>query len=385
MKYYSYRPPRLIRDPQGTNFNHSRHPIRKFAPLVGIAALLGVGVFGFAQVSSPPRDLIRVVSKQQVLGSVASSVDSQDKGLVGIMVPFLTTEINEYRIQQNPIQALAVGGAATDLNAALELKAGMSVDFETGETFYSYNGQSRLPMASITKVMTAMVALDLASLDEQFTVSRSATEVEPTVMGAYEGEKLTTRELVNASLLMSANDAAQVLSEGIGNKYGGDSSLFIAAMNEKAKILGLQNTKFTNPQGYDNPEHYSTCEDLLVMGRYALTHYPDIARIVKDKDGRIEQNAYHQRFWLPNWNMLIGTYPGADGIKIGNTGDAKHTTLSSATREGKRIMTCVLGADGILKRDLAAAELLNIGFSKVGVAPYPVSEDLLRTRIKDWY
>lgn len=385
MRYYSYRPPRLIRDPQDSKVRHSRHSFRRYLPVISIAVALSVAAFAFLHFSSGPRELVRVVTPQQGSGKLTSSTELANKGLLSIMVPFLTTEKNAFRVQQNPIQALAVGGAATDINAALELSAGMSVNFETGETYYSYNGQSRLPMASITKVMTAMVALDLSSLDEQFTVSRTATEVEPTVMGAYEGERLTTRELVNAALLMSANDAAQVLAEGIGAKYGGDYSLFVAAMNEKAKLIGLSNTKFMNPQGYDDPEHYSTCEDSIVMGRYALTQYPDIARVVKEKEGRLEQNAFHQKFWLPNWNMLIGTYPGADGIKIGNTGNAKHTTLASATREGSRIMTCVLGADGILKRDLAAAELLNIGFSKVGVAPYPVTEDLLRTRIKDWY
>ena len=385
MKYYSYRPPRLIRDPQGSIHHHKRFRLGKMLMVVVILGVVGVGLVTGIQAVSQPKDLVRVVVSPESRGNALISSAVEDKGQLGLMIPFLTTARNDYRIQQNPIQALAVGGAATDLNAALELSAGMSVNFDTGEAYYTYNGQSRLPIASITKIMTAMVALDLASLDEQFTVYISATEVEPTVMGVYEGERLTTRELVNASLLMSANDAAQVLAEGIGLKYGGDSSLFVAAMNEKAKIIGLSNTKFTNPQGYDDLEHYSTCEDLLVMGRYAMTHYPDIVRVVKDKDAVLEQNAHHQKFWLPNWNMLIGTYPGADGIKIGNTGNAKHTTLASASREGKRIMACVLGADGILKRDLAAAELLNIGFSRVGVAPYPVSEDLLRTRIKDWY
>jgi D-alanyl-D-alanine carboxypeptidase (penicillin-binding protein 5/6) len=329
-------------------------------------------------------NLVKVVLDQENIGAVAGTED-QARGAISNMIPFLTTEKNSFRIKQNPVQALAIGGAATDLDAVLETKAGLSVNFESGEVYYAYNAQARLPMASITKVMTAMVALDLASMEETFTVSRSATEVEPTVMGAYEGEKLTVRELVKAALLMSANDAAQVLAEGIGKKYQGDEKSFVEAMNEKAKIIGLVNTKFTNPQGYDNPEHYSTCEDITVMSRYALSQYPDIARIVKEKEGRLPQNANHQTFWLPNWNMLIGTYPGADGVKIGNTGEAGHTTVASATREGKRILSCVLGAEGILKRDLAAAELLNIGFSKVGVAPYPITEDVLRNRIKDWY
>lgn len=384
MKYYSYRPPRLIREVGSRTSHHRKRPWKNYLKWLIVTAIVVLPGFGIWRMFGSEVNLVKVVLDQENIGAVAGTED-QARGAISNMIPFLTTEKNTFQIQQNPVQALGIGGAATDVDAVLETKAGLSVNFENGEVYYAYNAQARLPMASITKVMTAMVALDLASMEETYTVSRSATEVEPTVMGAYEGEKLTMRELVEAALLMSANDAAQVLAEGIGKKYQGDEKLFVEAMNEKAKIIGLVNTRFTNPQGYDNLEHYSTCEDIAVMARYALTQYPDIARMVKEKEGRLAQNANHQTFWLPNWNMLIGTYPGADGVKIGNTGEAGHTTVASATREGKRIISCVLGAEGILKRDLAAAELLNIGFSKVGIAPYPITEDVLRNRIKDWY
>lgn len=367
--------------------HHKRRRMSRAMPfLFGFVVVLALGWMVWPK-GDGARPLLSAAldQKRSTNGSVAGYAVQKETSPLDTMVPFLNTSANTYKVQQNPMQQLAVGGAGDDMRVVFETKSGLSVNFETGETFYAYNAQTRLPMASITKVMTAMVAIDLASMEEQFTVSRNATQVEPTVMGAFEGERMTMRELMQAALLMSANDAAHVLAEAIGAKYGGGADLFIAAMNEKARILGLSNTKFTNPQGYDNPDHYSTCEDLVVMSRYALTNYPDIARLVREKERTIDANIMHQKFWLPNWNMLIGTYPGADGIKIGNTGEAGHTTIASATREGKRVLSCVLGADGILKRDLAAAELLNHGFSKLNIAPYPMTEDLLRTRIKEWY
>jgi D-alanyl-D-alanine carboxypeptidase len=384
MRYYSYRPPRLARN---KTVHAGMRKKRLKAGLVFLVAILLVSVLAVGV------NIILVLNQDTELKSAvrrnssqfSTTADRSEDVLVLQLMPFLTTEKSDWQLQQGLWTGVAVGGAAEEVNTVLESKAGLSVNFADGEVYYSYNANTKLPMASTTKIMTAMVALDLASLEERFTVSRSATEVEPTVMGAYEGEQLTNRELIKAAMIMSANDAAQILAEGIGAKYGGDEELFVQAMNEKARILGMENTSFRNPQGYDDPEHYSTCEDLVKMSHYALTNYPEITRIVKQKDEVLEENDFHHKMWLPNWNMLIDTYPGADGVKIGNTGEAGHTTVASATREEVRIMSCVLGAEGILKRDMAAAELLNVGFSKNNIAPYPMDEDLLRTRIRDWY
>jgi len=310
--------------------------------------------------------------------------DKQKEIAVNNLSPFLKVSPTIWKLSFNQPQQ-AIGGGPGLLKEVFETKSGISVNFATGEVYFNYNSDKRLPMASTTKIMTAMVALDLASLDEQFIVEEAATKVEPTVVGLRVGEKLTTKELLEGGLLTSGNDAVGVLAQGIGEKYGGNQDLFVAAMNEKAKLLGLKNTHFTNPQGYDDLEHYSTAEDLVAISHYALTNYPAIAKIVDLKEDFIQANASHHSFNLPNWNMLIDTYPGADGVKIGNTGEAGHTTVASATRGGQRIISVVLGADGILKRDMAASELLNVGFQHVGIAPFMMTEDILRNRIKDWY
>jgi serine-type D-Ala-D-Ala carboxypeptidase (penicillin-binding protein 5/6) len=383
MRYYSYRPPRIQRE-----FPQSKTPITIQKYLLGFGfALLGMGV-GLSTLYKPQLLDVVLSSNSEHTSTSSSSAKmpvAQADSLTDKMLPFLRTSSSNWKIQQasGPIQA--IGGGPGLLKEALDAKATLSLNYETGEIYYSSNANRKMPMASTTKIMTAMVAMDLTSMDEQFTVELPATQVEPTVIGVQVGEKLSTRELIKAGLLTSGNDAMAVLAEGIGRKYGGNTELFVRAMNEKAKILGLKNTNFTNPQGYDNVNHYTTCEDLATLSRYALSHYPEMAEIVKAKEGRLPPTATHHNFFLPNWNMLIDTYPGADGIKIGNTGEAGHTTVATATREGKRVMAVVLGTSGILKRDMSAAELLNVGFSRLGISPYTMTEDILRTRVKDWY
>ncbi len=379
--YYSYRPPKI------TRAEYIQKPKRSlFSSYIfgfGVIAL-GVGV-GLSTLRQP--ELLNASISESTSTDSAQAIAatvSPSQRLLSQVIPFLKTSPDPWKVSETRPQQ-AVGGGPGLLKDALTTKAALSINFETGEVYYAQNASQRMPIASTTKIMTSMVAMDLASLDEEFTVETPATQVEPTVIGVRAGDILTTRELIQGGLLTSGNDAMAVLAEEIGKKYGGNTDLFVAAMNEKAKFLGLKNTHFQNPQGYDGPEHYSNCEDLAVIAHYAMTHYPELAGIVARKDGYLAANTRHQAIRLPNWNMLINTYPGANGVKIGNTGDAGHTTVASATRNGKQVVAVVLGAEGILKRDMAAAELLNVGFQSLGIAPYPMTEDILRTRIKDWY
>jgi D-alanyl-D-alanine carboxypeptidase len=386
MRLYSYRPPRIQRaQPKKRPLSFSKY-------ILGFGAIfLGVGV-GLSTLYSP--ELVDVVVSDSPSSFAFSNRDSVVSGGIPVakadpltekMYPFLKNISSNWKIQNSGNVQQAIGGGPGLLKDTLELKASLSLNYETGEVFYSANANKRMPMASTTKIMTAIVAMDLANMDEEFMVDYAATQVEPTVIGAREGEKLSVKELIKAGLLTSGNDAMAVLAEGIGKKYGGNTALFVQAMNEKARVLGLKNTHFTNPQGYDDPNHYTTCEELAVIAHYALAHYPEISAIVRMKEDTLAANDSHHNFHLPNWNMLIDTYPGADGIKIGNTGEAGHTTVATATRNGKRVMAIVLGANGILKRDMSAAELLNVGFSELGISPFYMTEDILRTRIKDWY
>ncbi|OGH47298.1 MAG: hypothetical protein A3G66_03610 [Candidatus Levybacteria bacterium RIFCSPLOWO2_12_FULL_39_17] len=294
------------------------------------------------------------------------------------ITPKLEKIKNNFKIKKNKNIVPRVYGD----NTQVEAKAYGAIDFNTGEVLVHKNLEMSLPIASVTKIMTAVVALDLAEKDDLFTVSRKASKVSPTKIGVVPEQKMTLQELLNALLLTSANDAAEVIKEGINVKYQGE--VFVASMNKKAKFLNLKNSNFANPQGFDNKKNYSSVGDLAVLTHYALSNYPIISEIVKKDYEFLPKNQNHKQFDLYNWNGLIGVYPNTIGVKIGNTGLAGKTTVVVSQREGNKIISIVLGAPGILERDLWAAKLLDLGFEQKGLKAAMIKEDDLNQKYNSW-
>lgn len=291
--------------------------------------------------------------------------------------PQLEAKQNHFQLTKEIVPETDAG---SDYNQA---SAYAVADLDTGQVIASKNLSDKLPMASLTKVMTAVVALDLASPSEQFTVSHKAASQIPTKVMLQPGEQYLLDHLLNSVLISSANDSAETVKDGIDAKYG--SGTFIKAMNAKAQFLDLKNTHFTNPQGLDNNNHYSSPEDLIKLSAYALKEYPEIAQIVSKESADLTQGGTDNRFYLNNWNGLMGVYPGVSGVKIGNTGKAGHTTIVTSEREGKKLIVVMLGAPGVLERDLWTAELLDLGFNKVaGLEPINVTENQLRAKYASW-
>lgn len=257
------------------------------------------------------------------------------------------------------------------------------VDFDSGKVITEKDSNVKLPIASLTKIMTAIVALDLANPSDLFNVSYNASRQVPTKIGIESGEKLTVEELLNAVLLTSANDAAGVIKDEIDKNYGKGS--FIQAMNTKAELLGLKNTHFSNPQGFDSKYNYSTAEDLAMLSHFAITKYPLVAEIVKKDYEYIPENKYHGFFDLYNWNGLVGVYPNTMGIKIGNTDNAGYTAIVLSERGGKKMLVTVLGAPALTERDLWASELLDYSFEKtLGLPPVAVNSNQLIEKYNTW-
>lgn len=285
---------------------------------------------------------------------------------------------NDFTLKK-PVSIVPSAFASADYDQA---NGYVTVDFQTGEILNGQNEEKRLPVASLTKIMTAVVALDLADYNERFTVPESASQVQPTSIGVVPGQKMSVEELLHALLLTSANDSAHVIKEGINNKYHAD--VFVRAMNTKAEILRLKNTRFSNPQGFDNANNYSTASDLAVLTRYALANYPEIAAIAKTEYKFLPEDENHKRFDLYNWNGLLGVYPGAEGVKIGNTGSAGYTTAVVSERNGHKLITIMLGAPGVLERDMWAAAILDDGFARLGLEPVNITEAQLKAKYSTW-
>jgi serine-type D-Ala-D-Ala carboxypeptidase (penicillin-binding protein 5/6) len=233
-------------------------------------------------------------------------------------------------------------------------RAAIVIDLTAGQILYQQNQTTRYPEASLTKMMTAMVAADLVPLDTVITVPAAATQVEPNHMGISTGEKLTVRELLEGMLLDSGNDAAEAIAMGIV-----DRAKFIDFMNQKAAALHLRATHFTNPSGLDDADHYSSAYDLAVVGATLLADYPDIRAIVGSKQVSIYATPQHKAFNPINIDRLLWTYPGAIGIKPGYTGAAGYCLAGAATRNGRTILVVVLGST---QHFTDAAALLDFGF-----------------------
>lgn len=247
----------------------------------------------------------------------------------------------------------------TELNFQQDIRAALSVNFETGEVYYAHNTQTKLPIASLTKIMTAIVALDHSNLEEKLTVPATALDIpeDSSVMGVSVGESYTVGDLLYGLLLPSGNDAANAIAEGLAHS----KEDYVYWMNRRARSLGLHNTRFANPSGLDDPDNFSTAFDLAVLAHYAITHYPPLEEIVASRQYEIPYTHEHKYLFWGNFNDLMLVYEGVDGIKPGNTEKAGSCLIATATRDDRKVMTVVLGAT---YRNAAAIKLLDLGFQK---------------------
>jgi D-alanyl-D-alanine carboxypeptidase (penicillin-binding protein 5/6) len=239
----------------------------------------------------------------------------------------------------------------------IHAQAAYLIDFDTRQVLWQRDPETIRAPASLTKLITAMVAADdVSSLDSVVEVTPEATSVEPSVMGLSSGERLSVRELLYGLLLDSGNDAAEALASGIVPR-----ERFIRQMNLKAKSIGLTSSHFANPSGLDAPGHGMSAHDLAHAAAYFATYYPELAAIAGTRDVKIPATATHKAFQPHNVNRLLTTYPGATGLKPGYTGDAGGCMLATATRGNRHLIAVVLNATQHSTED--AATLLTYGFS----------------------
>ena len=223
---------------------------------------------------------------------------------------------------------------APDLTAT----AALVIDAETGAVLYSKNADERLPMASTTKIMTAIIVLESLPLDQEVMVSRNAHFQSGSVVGLQAQEVVTVEQLLYGLLVFSGNDAAVALAE----KTAGSETKFVAKMNERASAMGLTNTHFTNSSGLNSKDHYSSCTDLATMARHAMQN-PVFRRIVDTPVYNFPHPTRPTPRELKNSNALLTEYDWADGIKTGSTPWAGYCVVASGTREGVSLIVVVLG------------------------------------------
>lgn len=233
---------------------------------------------------------------------------------------------------------------------AISAKKAVLMDADTGRFLYEKDAHSRSLIASTTKIMTALIICEQCNVLDRMKIPAEAVGIEGSSMYLREGEVLTLQELLYGLMLSSGNDAAAALAIYCGGTVEG----FVQLMNDKAFRLGLQGTHFENPHGLDSPNHYSTARDLAVLAAYAMKN-PVFYQTVSTKSVRFGSRS------LQNHNKLLWRVDGADGVKTGFTKAAGRILVSSATRQGRRLI-CVTINDGNDWQDHSS--LLEEGFSR---------------------
>jgi serine-type D-Ala-D-Ala carboxypeptidase (penicillin-binding protein 5/6) len=258
---------------------------------------------------------------------------------------------------------LKVTGAPRGVKA----KAGILADATTGQVLWVKGADAERPIASITKVMTALLVIQAGDLNRKITVPKAVlgyvAKYGANSAGLVPGQVFTAGELLRALLLVSACDAAYTLATA----YGPGLPAFVAKMNATAAKLGLTHTHFTSPDGLPYPTEYSTYStpaELLKLGEMAMRN-PEFRSIVGLRFYNLPQGDGHGHYWWGNSNELIGYYPGAIGIKTGFTDAAGHCLLFEVVRGGRTLIGVVLGspATGPAAGAQDAAKVLNWGFA----------------------
>ena len=240
------------------------------------------------------------------------------------------------------VVVLAFFSFSTTVYAKPEVSAHSAVLTEknTGRILYEKNAEQRMPMASTTKIMTAITALESeVPLDDLIEISDSAANVEGSSMYLKAGEKMTMRELLYGLMLSSGNDAAVAVAEAVS----GSQEEFVKMMNEKAAKIGAKNTHFTNPNGLPDDGHYSTAADIAKLTSYALSNNV-FAEIVSTPIYKIDGSEKAYPRTLSNHNKLLKMYEGCKGVKTGFTKAAGRCLVSSAEREGMTLICVTLNA-----------------------------------------
>ncbi len=264
-------------------------------------------------------------------------------------------EIEEYKQKYSLNE-----GDPTYNDFMIQAKEGIVVDAESGKVLYEKDAHAPLPPASITKILTGTIALETYDMNQKLTVSQHAADMEAYNMSTRAGEKLKVEDIMHGLFMISANDAAVILAEGID----GNEKTFMNLMNEKIKLLGLKNTTFKNPSGLDEPGHVSSAYDMAKITYYAVKAHPEILKYMGDKNEysipKTDENDAH--YWPGHVSLTMRTYPEMLGAKTGFTDNARNTFIGVAQKNGHKFIFVFMGSD---RGNEDAHALLSFGLSKM--------------------
>lgn len=273
------------------------------------------------------------------------------------------TELNDREVAAPAQKAPAV---TTEPAIPIKSPSAILMEATSGRVLFQKNPHDRRTPASVTKIMTLIVAFDAlrqgkVKMTDKVTVSEEAAEQVGTIIFADTGETFTLQELLLSIAVGSANDSAVAVAEHIA----GSAEAFVQAMNAKAKELGMHDTQFRNTTGLPAEGHFTSAYDIAVMSRYAAVNYPELLKLtsVYGADLSVPWRKNGPVFRLWNNNKLLTWYPGADGLKTGWTEAAGYCLAATAKQSGVRMIAVVMGSDTPKLRNAEVAKLLDYGFA----------------------
>ena len=266
---------------------------------------------------------------------------------------------------------------AQEISIDVSAPSALLMDYTTGKILYEKNSHDQRPLASVTKVMTMLLAMEEISAgnlsyDDTITGSAHAKSYGGSTIFLDEGEQMSVRDIIKGIAVASGNDAAVALGEHIS----GSEEAFVQRMNQKAKELGMKNTNFVNCNGLDADGHYSCAYDIALMSR-ELMKYNDIFEFTTIWMDSLRNG----QFTLSNTNKLVRFYEGATGLKTGSTSKAGFCISATAKRDNLHLICVIMGAETSKKRQADASTLLNYGFANYAINNY-VQKDAEVAEIK---
>ncbi|TJY65193.1 D-alanyl-D-alanine carboxypeptidase [Sinimarinibacterium sp. CAU 1509] len=242
----------------------------------------------------------------------------------------------------------------------LEAKSYVLLDFQSGQVLAQSNAHQRVEPASITKIMTAYVAFDElrqghVSMDDQVLISEKAWRTPGSRTFVEVGKRVAFSDLLHGSIIQSGNDATVAIAEHIA----GDESVFAQLMNEHASKLGMKDTHYVNADGLPDPDHYTSAYDVALLSQALIRDFPEGYKLFSQRTftfGHRSEITQHNR------NLLLDMDSSADGIKTGHTDSAGYCLAGSAIRDGRRLITAVMGTGSTQQRAQASKALLDYGF-----------------------
>lgn len=298
-----------------------------------------------------------------LIGNTLNKIESVD-----------TIEKDNEDVDINELQEELIKTSAKTEELEINSKIALIYDRASGRILYEKNGNKQTPMASTTKIMTAIVVLENANLTDTVTIDSKAAGTGGSRLGLKKNDKITVNDLLYGLMLRSGNDAAIALATYIGGSVEG----FADMMNEKAKEIGLINSHFVVPHGLDNDGHYTTAYELAKMADYAL-NIEKFRQIVGTKSTTIYINGYAKA--INNTNQLLGSVSGVYGVKTGFTNGAGRCLVTACKRDDFDIITVIIGADTTKQRTSDTIKLIQYAYKNFEIINI---KDIVEERFNEW-